>query len=160
MDGLNVPEELYSKFHKLMPILCVDVVVQCGDGIVLIKRDRNPAKGEWWFSGGRVVKGENLEQAARRIVRRETGLKVQKCVLLGHGQTQFETDPFDHGLGTHTINFVFCAKMSEMDLFRLTLDGDHVDYKVFTPSEIYASECHPYIKRFVGMAESVFDKNI
>lgn len=152
----GIPEPIYSQIHELMPIVCVDIIVRCGTKIVLIKRDREPAKGEWWFCGGRVVKGENLEQAARRIVHRETGLKIKQCVLLGHDQTQFKTDPFGHGRGTHTVNFVFCAQAKEMDLFRLKLDDDHVDYKLVSPEGIYISDAHSYIKRFTSMTESVF----
>lgn len=156
----GIPESLYAEIHRQMPIVCVDIIVRCGDGIVLIERDCEPARGEWWFCGGRVFKGENLQEAAQRIVSREAGLTIQNCILLGHGQTQFDADPFGHGEGTHTINFVFCTQVPEIDFLKLTLDDNHTDYRIFKLPEIYASDMHPYIKRFTGMAESVFDKNL
>lgn len=45
-----------------------------GERILLVKRARAPAKGLYAFAGGRVEKGESLEEAARRELFEETGL--------------------------------------------------------------------------------------
>ena len=57
------------------PFPTVDVVILCGDGVVLIER-RNPPRG-WALPGGFVEAGESLEEAARREALEETGLKVR-----------------------------------------------------------------------------------
>lgn len=155
---MDIPKELYSKIHELMPIICVDIVVGSGDGIILIKRDTEPAKGEWWFCGGRILKGEKLKSAARRIVKREAGLVINHTTYVGHDQTSFDTDPFGHGFGTHTINFVYAAIITEIAMFNIALDDLHVAYQKFTWEEIYEGDFHPYVKKFTGMAENILKK--
>lgn len=153
---MNLSREFYAQVHEFMPILCVDIVVGLQDGVLLIQRDAEPVKGQWWFCGGRVIKGETLKTAARRIVRREAGIKINCPIQIGFDQTQFTTDPFDHGQGTHTVNFVYVARVSEMDLFNVILDDYHVAYRKFTWEEIYKNlEIHPYVKKFSGMAETI-----
>lgn len=58
------------------PIVAVGVIIRCGDRIVLIQRDREPARGKWTFPGGAVELGEALHDAARREAQEETGLEV------------------------------------------------------------------------------------
>jgi mutator protein MutT len=49
-----------------------------GEGrIVLIRRDKEPAKGLWTFPGGAVELGETVRAAARREAQEETGLEVE-----------------------------------------------------------------------------------
>ena len=52
----NIPLELYKRIHKTMPIPCVDVVIRHKDRFLLCKRKNEPAKGLYWFVGGRVLK--------------------------------------------------------------------------------------------------------
>lgn len=154
----NIPREEYAKFHKQMPIVCIDCVVSCDSKILLVKRKCEPMKDSWWFPGGRLVRNENLAHAVRRIVKVETGLSFNRQIFLGFDETQFETDPFGHNGGTHTINFVYAAPISEMELMRIVLDDNHITHSLFSYKDIYNSEIHPYVKRFTALAEGVLRK--
>lgn len=115
-------------------------------------------KGQWWFPGGRLCRNEKLKDAVKRIVKGETSLSVCRTTLLGFDETEFEMDPFGHGQGTHTVNFVYATNASEMELMRIVLDENHTAHSLFTYEEIYASAMHPYVKRFTALAEGVLRK--
>ena len=61
-----VPEDLYSEFLKCLPIICVDIIVAVEGGYLLVRRNDEPLKDEYWVPGGRLQQGENLKSAARR----------------------------------------------------------------------------------------------
>lgn len=42
--------------------------------VLLYKRAQNPSKGRWALPGGFLIKGEHIEQAARRILKDTTGV--------------------------------------------------------------------------------------
>jgi 8-oxo-dGTP diphosphatase len=56
--------------------VAVSVVVFCGEEVLLIKRGKEPSKGEYSLPGGGQKLGETTHHAARREVLEETGLTV------------------------------------------------------------------------------------
>jgi len=86
------------------PLPTVDVVIEIGDRIVLIRR-RNPPPG-WALPGGFVDAGESVGDAARREAREETALDVELTELLG-----VYSDPSRDPRGP-TISAVFVGRAS------------------------------------------------
>ncbi|HDY70115.1 MAG TPA: NUDIX hydrolase [Nitrospirae bacterium] len=86
------------------PFLTVDVIIETGGGIVLIKR-KNPPFG-WAIPGGFVDYGETIEDAVRREAKEETGLDIDHV-------KQFHTysDP-KRDLRHHTVTVMFIATAS------------------------------------------------
>ena len=84
------------------PLLTVDIIIECPDGIVLIER-RNPPLG-WALPGGFVDYGESLEAAAVREAAEETSLEV-RLVEQMHTYSDPDRDPRHH-----TVSTVFIAK--------------------------------------------------
>jgi len=80
----------------------VDVIIECGRGIVLIKR-KNPPPG-WALPGGFVEYGESLETAAVREAKEETGLDVE-LIRQFHTYSDPARDP-----RRHTITTVYVGK--------------------------------------------------
>ncbi len=64
------------------PFPTVDVIVERGDGRVLLVQRLNEPKG-WALPGGFIDYGESAENAARREVREEAGVSVLLTDLLG-----------------------------------------------------------------------------
>ncbi len=57
--------------------LCVGGVAVRDGRILLVKRVHKPAAGYWSIPGGRVEKGETLEEAVRREMLEECGVDVE-----------------------------------------------------------------------------------
>lgn len=49
-----IPENDYKKILSTMPILCVDLIIFFDGKCLLLKKKNEPAKGQYWFPGGRV----------------------------------------------------------------------------------------------------------
>lgn len=66
------------------PLLTADCVALDSQGrIVLIRRKNPPFVGEYALPGGFVDVGETVEDACRRELEEETGLKVEDLTLIG-----------------------------------------------------------------------------
>ena len=65
------------------PEVAVGAVVRRGDEVLLIRRARGTAVGQWSIPGGRVEFGEGLKAAVAREVEEETGLEVRVGRFLG-----------------------------------------------------------------------------
>jgi ADP-ribose pyrophosphatase YjhB (NUDIX family) len=65
------------------PQLAVGAVVVHDGKLLMVQRGRAPAEGAWTLPGGRVEKGEYIEDALRREVAEETGIAIELDRLLG-----------------------------------------------------------------------------
>lgn len=64
------------------PLVGVGGVVIHRKRVLLIRRKREPLKGEWSIPGGLVELGEELHQAVRRELKEETGLEVEPLEIM------------------------------------------------------------------------------
>lgn len=64
------------------PIAGVGAVVFHQGNVLLVRRGREPLKGQWSLPGGAVELGETLEEAIFREVWEETGISVAAMSLL------------------------------------------------------------------------------
>jgi ADP-ribose pyrophosphatase YjhB (NUDIX family) len=89
--------------HRLRnPLPTVDIIIECNDAIILIKR-KNPPAG-WALPGGFVDYGESIESAAIREAKEETGLEIE-LIRQFHTYSDPKRDPRHH-----TITTVFVAR--------------------------------------------------
>jgi mutator protein MutT len=64
------------------PIVSVGGVVIHHNRVLLVRRGREPMKGEWSIPGGALELGETLQDAVRRELKEETGLDVEPTRIL------------------------------------------------------------------------------
>lgn len=84
-----IPEKLYRQIEKSVITLCVDVIIKKDGEYLLAKRVLKPYKERWFIPGGRVLRGETIEQAAKRKAFEELGVKIKNLVLCGYNETVF-----------------------------------------------------------------------
>lgn len=88
------------------PLLTVDCVVLNPRGVVLlIERKNEPFRGHFALPGGFVDIGETVEDACRRELMEETGVKAGKLTLVG-----VYSDPNRDPRG-HTASVVFLTRV-------------------------------------------------
>jgi ADP-ribose pyrophosphatase YjhB (NUDIX family) len=66
-----------SREYPERPLVGVGGVVIEGGRVLLVRRAREPLRGQWSLPGGLVEVGERLAEAVRREIAEETGLTVR-----------------------------------------------------------------------------------
>jgi 8-oxo-dGTP diphosphatase len=91
------------------PLLAVDCVVLDPSGrVLLIRRGHPPFEGQYALPGGFVDVGETVEDACRREIMEETGVRIGKLVLVG-----VFSDPARDPRG-HTVAVSFLARVRSL----------------------------------------------
>jgi len=89
------------------PLLTTDcVVVDAKRRVLLVRRAHPPFKGKYALPGGFIKIGETVEDACRRELMEETGVKAGRLELLG-----VYSDPKRDPRG-HTCSVVFLARIA------------------------------------------------
>lgn len=124
----SLPEATYTDFISNMPEVCVEVVVQHGGAVLVGERENEPAKGEWFWPGSRLYKGEGLEAAANRVAEEEFDLDVSVEEQLGAFAHRWDTSEQATDVARHTVNVVYLVTPIA-DEPAPTLDDQHSGYR-------------------------------
>ena len=109
------------------PALTVDTIIIDNESVVLIKRLNNPYMNHWAIPGGFVEYGEEVETAAVREAKEETGLDIELTELVGV-YSRPDRDPRGH-----TVTVAYTAKIVGGTL---ESDSDAKDARFFKFDEI------------------------
>ena len=83
-------------------------------------------------------------------MKKECNLELEKIIELGYARTFCETEPFGHGKGTDTINFMYFAQGKG----KLKLDNLHSSPTIIKPEQYtqkFRKKLHPYVKDFMDL---------
>lgn len=138
-----IPPEEYRIIAQNVPIVSIDLLVHHNGGLVLGKRQNEPAKGEWFVPGGTVLKGESRIQALHRIANKELGVDVIVGEVLGTYEHFYES------AATSNVNskqYLATAYVVTPKSGSLESDSQHESLRVFTSP---FPDLHDYIARYL-----------
>jgi hypothetical protein len=115
----------YNKIVDQIPIVCVDLLIIFQNKCLLLKRNNSPAKGQYWFPGGRIYKMETIENACIRISMQETNLRCKFVRQICTEETLFIKED-DMLSDKHTLNV--CCQLQVDEIYKLNIDKFHNDY--------------------------------
>lgn len=135
-----IPKNKFRDIEKLVPLVGVNAIIVDNEGRVLVmKRNIEPARGLYWFVGGRIKKGQALEEALKEQIKEETGLEWSEVKLLkvaSVSSSMFRT--------RHTIDINFLLKKTSNS--EIKLNQEHSDFKWLKPEEFDKEKLDPYLK--------------
>ena len=123
---MYIAQKKYNKILKRIPIICVDLLIINDGKCLLLKRDNEPAKGQYWFPGGRINKLESIKDAALRKAKEETNLDCEFIKMVTLEETIFLKNE-NMNTDVHTVNI--CCQLVTATIVPLQIDKYHKDYK-------------------------------
>jgi len=127
----KIPLTLYELITDSIPIPSVEAIISKDNSLLFLRRQNSPAKGQWWFPGGRIRKGETLEEALYREVKEETGLQVIKSKLVNVYSRIFDE--------RHDITIAYLCKCKGD---KIILNNEHTEYRHF---KSLPKHIHPHL---------------
>lgn len=145
-----IPDGVWADIVAHVPVPSVDLVIDCTDGVLLARRQNEPAKGEWFVPGGRIQKGEPIREAVHRIAREELNIDVTIKSQLGVYDHLYDISDVDDSGGKHYIAHGYHVVP---DSEAIKLDNQHDDSAVFQPDQL--PDLHPYVKSYLIDADII-----
>jgi colanic acid biosynthesis protein WcaH len=136
------PEE-YRTIARNVPIVSVDLLVHHDGGLVLGKRQNEPAKDEWFVPGGTVLKGETLIDAVHRVAQEELGSDVVVDGRLGTYEHFYDAAATE---GVESKQYLATAFILTPRKATLEPDEQHDSLQVF---DAPFPELHNYVERYI-----------
>jgi ADP-ribose pyrophosphatase len=124
--------------YPQQPVVAVGAVVIHQNRVLLVRRGKQPAKGDWAIPGGRVELGERMRAAVTREVLEETGVSIQPGELIYYFET-IHPDP-DGKIQFHYVIFDFMATYLAGEP---NPQDDALDARWIAPTEIQAFGLNP-----------------
>ena len=150
---MNLDPASFLEVIEKTPLVSIDLMVVDPDQRVLCGwRVNQPARGTWFVPGGRILKGEKLDDAFRRIARAELGegkWHRSDALLLGVFEhlhdTNFAEAP---DITTHYVVLVYRIDVDEPPALP---DEQHSRYAWFSKTDLDGealSSIHPYTRAY------------
>lgn len=94
-DPRLAPRHIFDQILKYSVIPTIDLVLQCGPGILLLRRVIPPYARKWALPGLRLLKGDSVGDCIERIAREELGIRsseLSEPCFVGQRCVKFRTE--------------------------------------------------------------------
>lgn len=154
MKPVRLGKKEFLEVIDRTPLVCVDLILKDPSNRILLgKRANEPARGRWFVPGGRILKGETIEDAFRRITKAEILYEhsISEAVLAGAFTHYYENNfAMQKGISTHYVVLAYILpvtsehELKEMELHSIHSDDQHSQYKWLSKEEAISSPGNEY----------------
>ncbi|MBL4889538.1 MAG: NUDIX domain-containing protein [Candidatus Lindowbacteria bacterium] len=124
-----IPALLFKNICDSVPLAGVDILVLDPENrVLLLKRNNQPAKGLWWFPGGRILLKETRIQAVRRKLEEECSLEAETIEECGTFDTIFSEEV--GGASCHQVSTLYLARVATNTV---VVDNQTLEYRWAAP---------------------------
>lgn len=145
-------QDLFRNVVRDTCLIAIDFIVRDADQKILLGlRKNSPAKDYWFVPGGRIFKGERLNDAIERIGHEEMGQRIiaSKLKWIGVSDHIYSDNVFsDPTFGTHYLVLAveFCREVGADPIF---ISSQHNGLRWLSEEEVLADpSVHPFTKRY------------
>lgn len=142
-----IPSAEWATIVEHVPIVSIDLVVVCDEGVVLGKRTNQPARGEWFIPDGRVRKRERVPEAVHPVARDELGVSVEITEELGTYEHLYETADVPTANSKYYLANGFGVRTEAADF---AIDSQYSTVRVF---EELPNDLHEHTAQYLTDAE-------
>ena len=124
----SIPEKIKARMLERKPKLVVGVLTKNNGKYLLARETLEGGKDYWIVPGGKVEFGETIEEAAKREINEETGIKAKKLKFLAYKEA-IATE-----YNYNTVIFFFETETNTRKI-REDVEGKVIEAKWFTKKE-------------------------
>lgn len=147
-SSLFLPDTIYAQALDALVVCCADAVILHQGSWLIAKRAWEPLP-DWWVIGGRMRKGELIEQALRRNIRRELHLDIPEDRLrniIGYYSQIWDTRAWEPTTnGCHVFSITTAVYLMDQEKADIQLNEEYADSQWVDPSSVieHAQRFHP-----------------
>jgi len=116
LNSKKIPENLFQKIKKNVPLSCVDAILIKNGEFFLVKRKITPYKNKWCLPGGIIKRGQKITERLEKLGKEELGVKFEIVKALGVYEKLYKD--------RHDISYCFIVKSLDEDI-RLDFQASH-----------------------------------
>lgn len=147
-QGSFLSDSTYAEALDALVICCADAAV-LHQGLWLIAKRAWEPHPDWWVIGGRMRKGELIEQAVQRNLRRELHLDLAEDRLrsiIGYYNLIWDTraqEPTTNG--SHVFSITTAVQLTDEEKAQIQLNEEYTEFQWVDPLDVraHADQFHP-----------------
>ena len=158
-----LPPETYAIVRDSTVRACVDVLVGNQHGKFLLGKRVIEPWPDWWVFGGRMIPGENPQDAVSRMTKEDIGLDVvpERFVYLGFRSLVWgrRSEPPQEN-GCHDLGILYLLLIEDVEISLIKFRrGEYSEVKWMDPKEIIMEPSfHPAVVEAIQQASALVKK--
>lgn len=150
-DSMKLPLEQFKAVVRDSILISLDLLlINEREELLVGRRKHRPAQGYLFVPGGRVMKGETLTAALKRVTAQETGLTIAPSQFVLHGiYDHLYADSCFEEPGLSTQYAVIACRCQIASNSVVVSDSQHEGLYFMSITQVISDpQVHPYVKNY------------